>query len=642
MILALSSQALAGGDDAPSWLLQAAQQKAPAYDKSVAAVVLLREANVTVSDDGHITTTTTYAVRILSREGREEAAAAEPYDTGTGKVREIKAWLLRADGSIKRYGKDETIDLAASPNDVYNEARVKLISAEKDADAGMVFGYQTITEDRSDYNQDKWVFQDRLPTLLSRYTLALPANWRATSVTFNRAPVEPVISGSSYTWELRNLPPIEKEPASPSVVNLAPRLAINFAPPSGTSAAIPTYSNWAEVSRWYSQLSDPQSNADDAVAAKARSLTANCRTELERIQAIGRFVQNLQYISIQIGLGRYRPHSASEVFTKAYGDCKDKANLMRAMLKSLGIGSYPVLIYAGDPSYVREEWASPGQFNHCIIAIKVSAETQVATVINHPTLGRLLIFDATDEDTPVGDLPDHEQGSFALIAAGDSGTLLRMPTTPPEANRMERQAEVTLTPEGAITASVRERSIGQSAVEERRLFRHLSRPDYNKAIEEWITRGASGAKLSKVEPSDSSVEGRFALDVDFTAASYGQLMQERLLVFKPAIVSRRESLFLIKGTRTTPVILDSQAYTETIHIKLPDGFAVDELPDALKLDTPFGTYASSYEVKDGQLLFTRTMTQRAATVPADQYAAVRSFFERIRAAENSPVVLTKK
>ena len=85
---------------------------------------------------------------------------------------------------------------------------------------------------------------------------------------------------------------------------------------------------------------------------------------------------------------------------------------MRAMLKVLDITSFPVGIYSGDPDYVREEWASPQQFNHCIIAIKVSDETQVATVISHPTLGRLLIFDATDDDTPVGDLPDHEQGSL--------------------------------------------------------------------------------------------------------------------------------------------------------------------------------------------------------------------------------------
>ena len=168
ILIATATTALAGGDDVPSWLQQAAAQKTPAYDKSVPAVVLLKEAQVTVSEDGRLTTTTTYAVRILTREGREEAVAAEPYDTATGKVREMKAWLIRPDGSVKRYGKDETMDIAASQNDVYNEARIKLIMAKEETDAGTVFGYQTITEDRSDYNQDKWNFQNRLPTLLSR------------------------------------------------------------------------------------------------------------------------------------------------------------------------------------------------------------------------------------------------------------------------------------------------------------------------------------------------------------------------------------------------------------------------------------------------------------------------------------------
>src|SRR5919202_1263755 len=114
--------------------------------------------------------------------------------------------------------------------------------------------------------------------------------------------------------------------------------------------------------------------------------------------------QKVQYIAIQTGLGQgggYRPHASTEVFAKSYGDCEDKANLMRAMLKADGIQSYLVAIYAGDPSYVREEWASPGQFNHCIIAVRVSDETQAPTIVQHPKLGRLLIFDATDDDTPV-------------------------------------------------------------------------------------------------------------------------------------------------------------------------------------------------------------------------------------------------
>jgi hypothetical protein len=71
-------------------------------------------------------------------------------------------------------------------------------------------------------------------------------------------------------------------------------------------------------------------------------------------------------------------------------------------------------------------------------------------------------------------------------------------------------------------------------------------------------------------------------------------------------------------------------------------FDVDELPDPVKLDTPFGSYATRYEVKDGALVFTRSLVTKAATVPVEQYGRVREFFEKIRAAEQSPVVLVLK
>src|SRR5207237_4197328 len=101
-------------------------------------------------------------------------------------------------------------------------------------------------------------------------------------------------------------------------------------------------------------------------------------------------------------------------------------------------------------------------------------------ILQSPKLGRLLIFDATDDMTPVGDLPAPEQGSLALVVAGDNGSLMRMPVTPPDSNHMERQAEMTLNANGSITASVHERSIGQAAAGERRLFRKVSRHEYTQ------------------------------------------------------------------------------------------------------------------------------------------------------------------
>ena len=633
-------------DEAPAWLQQASTMPVPAYEKSVPAVVLLKEHHVTVSEDGRITTVTMLAIRILIHEGRDYAYAKEFYESDAGKVREIRGWLIRPSGQVRKYGKDDVVDAVEDPDDIYNESRFKMIDASKEADSGSVFGYQTTTEEKSIFAQDVWSFQNRLPTLASRYLLTLPQGWRAKGVTFNHSQLEPTVSGASYTWELRDLSPIEPEPSSPRVTSLAPRIAISYFPPGDTqSTAFRPFATWVEISEWLTSLHDPQAVPNDALAEKARQISAQAKTELDKIRAIGRYVQNIKYIAIAIGVNRgggMRPRSATEVFTKSYGDCKDKANLMRTMLKVLGITAYPVAIYSGDADYVRAEWASPHQFNHCIIAIKVSDDTQVPTVLTHARLGRLLIFDATDDDTPVGDLPDHEQGSLALIVAGDAGSLMRMPVTPAETNLLERRVDAKLAADGSLTATIQEKATGRWAVGYRSEFRRRSRPDYQKVIESWLTAGAAAAKLSRLEPRDDIAAGRFDLDVDFTAPTYGQLMQGRLLVFKPAIVSRRESLSLTEAKRKHPIMLRSTSYSETVRIQLPADFAVDEMPDAVKLDTSFGSYATSYEVKDGQLYFTRKLVQTAATIPVEQYSSVRGFFEKIRAAEQAPVVLAKK
>jgi len=424
-----------------------------------------------------------------------------------------------------------------------------------------------------------------------------------------------------------------------------PWVAINYAPENASNAGNKVFTNWTEVSRWTSALYEPQVVVDDAVAAKAQELTGNAKTEIDKIRAIASFVQNLQYISIDIGVGSgngYRPRPSNVVLNRGYGDCKDKANLMRALLRAIKIEAYPIAIFSGDPTFVREEWASPAQFNHCIIAVRVSDTTITPTVIKHATLGRLLIFDATDPFTTLGDLPDYLQGSFGLIIAGENGGLSRMPVTPAESNLLDRKIEAVITPEGSVNGTISEKSTGQASTFERALLRSLSAADYNKMLEGWLTRGATGAKIVKFTPNDRKETSAFDLDVEFSAPRYGQLMQNRLLVFKPVIVGRRNSLSLTELKRDHPVLIDSEAIKETAVFSLPAGFIVDEMPDAVNLETPFGKYTTSYEVKDGKLIFIRTLTTNRMTIPADKYNSVRDFYAKMREAEQSPVVLLRK
>jgi hypothetical protein len=645
LIATLVLAVAAAAEDTPAWVREAAGISPPKYDAKVPAVVLLNEQHVVVDHSGRRTCTTRRAVRILSREGREAARAAEVYVTGTGKVREMRGWMIAPSGETKRYGKDKIADIGLIENDVYNDYRERVILAAQDADPGSVFAFEAVSEDKSIFTQWLWEFQDRLPALSSRFVLTLPAGWRAETVTFNAETVRPLVTEGTYSWELKNLPFLEPEPASPEISALAPWLGVSFIAPDGSRSAGPSFSSWADVSRFQSEISDPQQTTNDALLEKSRSLVAGSTTEFDRMAQIARYVQGVKYIAISTRLGRgggYRPHPAVEVFTKSYGDCKDKANLMRTMLKVAGIQSYLVAIYSGDRNHVREAWPSPWQFNHMILAAKVSPQTTAPSVIEHPQLGRLLIFDPTDEMTPPGFLPDYEQDSLALILAGGSGALLRMPMTPPSANRVELVADVVLDPDGGIIAKAREHSYGESAANARRRFAHYSRPDYVKRIEHWVSSTATEATVSKVEPEAGKDGTEFNLAVEFQAPRYAKILQGRLMMFKPSILARTTQYPFASDKRKQPVVLDSESYSETVRVTLPAGFAVDETPESGNLDAHFGTYRVSYKVDNGVLLFTRSLEVKAATIPASDYSQVRDFFGRVLGSEQSPVVLLKR
>jgi hypothetical protein len=618
-------------DDAPAWLRQAAALPTPDYAAESAAVVIVDEESQTIDGSGLVTTVRKHALRILNESGKGAAAARAVYITGSGKVRELQAWLIRPSSAIK-YGKDKTLDVALVNNDVYNEVRAKYISATSAAEKGCVFGYESVTEEHAMFLQAEFTFRGHYPVVSSRFSVTLPEGWRTETVKLAGSLPEPVTNGATRVWEMRDLP----------ATGTTPRLAVNFIPDraAGVGGAVP-FTSWSDVSRWLAALADPQAAPDAAITAKARALTTGADTEFARIQKLAQFTQSINYVSIQTGIGRgggYRPHPASLVFAKSYGDCKDKANLMRALLKAAGMDAFPVAVYAGSRTHVRKEWPSPQQFNHVIVAVKIGEGTDAPAVLQHPLFGRLLIFDPTDPDTPVGSLPELEQGSYGLIASAENRELIKLPVAQVSAEREERVTESVLSANGDLSAKIEERTTGEAAARELRLYHHASQAQYKQAIEQRIARGVQGAVVSRIEPAEQGSE--FRLTVEFSAPHYAQSMQGRLLVFKPTLVGRRDAMPL--GDTGGSVTLSSQAYVETVKVKLPAGFKVDELPPKTELDTPFGKYSLLCEAATTELILHRTLEMRAGSVNAKDNAALRAFYKKIMDAEQSPVVLMKQ
>jgi len=109
------------------------------------------------------------------------------------------------------------------------------------------------------------------------------------------------------------------------------------------------------------------------VRAKTDEVVRGAKTEMEKVRAICEYVvRNVRYASLSFGAGRYQPHAAAEVLANQYGDCKDKATLLEAMLDAVGFSAAPVLL--------KSNWEidtgipSPLQFDHVISFLKVGEQ----------------------------------------------------------------------------------------------------------------------------------------------------------------------------------------------------------------------------------------------------------------------------
>lgn len=643
--VALAAGTAIAGDDVPPWLRDAAAAPKGTYDRRVPAVVLLHEEQVTVDASGKTETVERGAVRVLNRDGRKYARGQVDYLAPGDKIKDFRGWLIPSSGAPLKYKKERILDASAVSFEIYSEERSRLLIAGDDAQDGSVFGYEVVKQSKSVFTQDEFFFQEGPPTVVSRYSLTLPAGWEVRSITYNHAPVSPQVAGSTSTWELRDLPFIEEEPHAPDLETVLPRLAITYLPPEGNAAGLRPLPNWTAVSRWMAELEDPQADQAASVVERAHSLTAGATSDLAKIQAIARFVQGINYVEIStkeaVG-GGVKPHLASLVLEKQYGDCKDKANLMRALLKAVGIQAYMVSIFSGDRSYVHPDWASPFQFNHAIIAVKIQDSVQLAPVVTHPQLGRLLIFDPTDSYTPLGDLPEDEQGSYALIDAGDQGALLKMPLLPASANRVEEVVGAKMSPQGTVEAVDDIEYFGQRATYWRAHFDLNSQTDARTHVERSLTETVGAVTLGALTHKDARDEGRLQLHLEYTSGQFGQSMQGRLLMVKPGVLVEAGRYFFPAKERKLPIVLHAAEFHGTVRLQVPATFKVNEVPDPITLAGPYGKYQASWTPSGGEVLFRQSLEVNDIIAPATEYKAVRDFFENVYGAEAAPVVLIRR
>ncbi|MEY2878252.1 MAG: hypothetical protein RLZZ15_632 [Verrucomicrobiota bacterium] len=641
---------LAAKPTAPDWLVRAAATPAPAtFDKKTKAVVLHREITFDVRDDGVITTTERIAVRMLQPEGYKHARASANYHADTDKVRTTLAWLVPPQGDVIPYVKKDFAEITLGGNALYTDARSLHVSASGNAVTGAVFGSEITIESRSIFSQLLDTLQGPLPILAQLVAVRLPRAWEVSATFINHPGVAAAPAANGLrTWSLPALPALPDEPAMPGARRLTALLGLDLLAPAGAATReklVPRFTSWTDVSLYFSPLNDAACLTDAAVTAKAAELTAGATTPLAVLRALARFAQQVNYAAVSANLGRgggYQPRPAPVVLQRNFGDCKDKATLLRALLRVQGIAAYPVSIYSGDARALWPEWPSPYQFNHAILAIAAPADLASPAIVAHPKLGRLLLFDPTDEHVPLGELPRSHYGSQVLLEAGADGGLLTLPPLPAASSRVHRTLAAAIDDAGALTAHLTETNHGHDAVLERDDKKSQTPDDYQKGTALWISSAVRNAKISNLKTADRFEENQFSIDLDLAAPAYAQSLRGKLLIFKPALLTRRRSTSFTEETRTQPILFRPHRLDDTATIKLPPSFTVDELPKPVELTTAFARYRTSCTAADGMLTATRHLEFFAAEIPATDYAAVKKFFEQVIKADQAAAVLQRR
>jgi hypothetical protein len=628
----------------PPWLRTLAAAPLPTVAPEIAAVQLLREVELVVTPDGKMRKRLRGAVRILRQEGLVRAGVAAPKDAWHS-VMDMQAWLIPASGKHVELKFKDAIETSAlgGSGEVATDYRMKVLGFSG-ATPGAVVGYEYEIEQSPLEMSDTFAFQDTIPVREARYSLKLPPGWNMLPTWLNHGAVASAGAAGSqqWQWSLKDIPAVPMEDSMPAWGSVAGHLFLAFSPPGKT----PQLSTWAGIGGWFVELSKDRREASDAMRGKVAELVAGKASELEKIRALAEFAQrDVRYVSIQLGIGGYQPHAATEVFKHLYGDCKDKATLLGVMLKEIGIDSMPVVVNS-ERTHVRTDTPPSLQFDHVIIAIRLPRNLQDKSLLSVAGGGeeRLLYFDPTDELTPLGRIRGQLQGSVGLLALADNSRLVTLPQLPPEQNGVSRTAKLALSEQGVLSGEIKERITGQEAMMQRGFLRSSTRQsDTTKVIEARLAESLSSFQLSNATPRNREAsELPLEWDYHISAASYARRSGDLLMVRPRVLGIHAATLANQDKPRVHDLMLsEPRLHQDEVVIDLPAGYTVDSLPPPLEVEAGFAIYRSRSEVTGSQLKYTRSYEVRDLLVPAAKVVDFLRLHREIARDERAVVVLKK-
>jgi tetratricopeptide (TPR) repeat protein len=321
--------------------------------------------------------------------------------------------------------------------------------------------------------------------------------------------------------------------------------------------------SWQGIAESYGKIIKEKAEPKD-IQTLVNSLISGKTTRDERASAILQYIsREIRYTGVEFGDAAIIPHLPAETLQRKYGDCKDKATLMVAMMQAAGIPAYVALLNVGWRHDVEAEVPGEGQFDHAIVYVPGTTD---------------LWIDPTDEHARLGQLPRGDQGRLALIARAESTELVTIPEASSQENRILEKREFYLAENGAARVVEITEPRGVFESEYRSIYADADNKDNKKELKDYIKEQYLSEKLARMErsdPADLSKPFRLELEADeakrgFTdlETSVAAIRLETLFYKLPEELQEREK----EASKNSDVVQEKPKKPRTADYQLPMAF----------------------------------------------------------------------
>ena len=413
-----------------------------------------------------------------------------------------------------------------------------------------------------------------------------------------------------WTWTLREADPQPNETNRPPALQAGPVLWLTTLP------------DWTAFVQWYAPLVSERSSLRPALARQIDEWTKNARTPAEILEILmAKVSTDVRYTGLEFGTSDLQPHDCNEVWENQYGDCKDKANLLRVMLRHKNINASLALLNAEHAGLIERRSPDFRQFDHAILAVETAP-------------GQYVFCDPTISYAKPGMLSPGDADRDTLLIRPGPAEWVRTP--PQDAGTTRFDFDLKLAEDGGLSGWLTQENSGYYGVADADFYQRL---DKDRLVEKarGIVRGFfKGAEI--VDVTKTALEkwdGVYRLKMYFVVPGGGQ--DAGSLAFPQS-----SALFVNPGAkknRTTPFYLWRETTQVTARIKLPEGRAPSGLPHPLRIATPAFDGAAEWKVEGQECRATLDLHLKQKLIPPEQFEGFSNALVALHAWLDRPLVL---